>query len=267
LSRREWISRSLSLQALYHGVGDDPARPATAPWVQLTLSDGLVLAAFNEAQARSLKIGKTFKAAILQVADAAAALSSNDLLHRPSGHEPGTASAPICYSSTVCAAAVMAAALRVRTARTPTANGRPDSCTDEARIYFVLHGFKGILCPHREGSKPGRRAVEPIRRQKGRPWDAWFDLGVAEERNDKGRWFSLTATPHVTDDAPQGAPTTAAERGVLRTLARLVLHEAYAPELRSVYDRPTKGALRSQRPGGHGRDDGGCRGVAGLQQE
>lgn len=231
----------IPLAKLYHGVGDDPARPATAPVGSVYTSDGLVLAAFNEAQARSLKIGKTFKAAILQVLQTRQLRPSNDRSNVPPDMNPNS-KAPICYSLD-----------RVRGSRyggcaacphRPYANGKwaPDSCTDEVRIYFVLHGFKGIYALTVKGQSL-KKAVEPIRRQKGRPWDVWFDLGVAEERNDKGRWFSLTATPHVTDDAPQGAPTTAAERGVLRTLARLVLHEAYAPELRSVYDRPTKGAL------------------------
>ncbi len=228
----------IPLAKLYHGVGDDPARPATAPVGSVYTSDGLVLAAFNEAQARSLKIGKTFKAAILQVLQTRQLRAANDRSNVPPDMNPNS-KAPICYSLD-----------RVRGSRygncaacphRPYANGKwaADSCTDEVRIYFVLHGFKGIYAITVKGQSL-KKAVEPIRRQKGKPWDVWFDLGVAEERNDKGRWFSLTATPHVTDDAPQGAPTTAAERGVLRTLARLVLHEAYAPELRGIYERGAK---------------------------
>lgn len=239
--REGFISASVDFKIptakLYHGVGDDPARPATAPVGSVYTSDGLVLAAFNDAQARQLKVGKTFKASVLHVLQTRQLRVSNDKSNLPPDVNPNS-KAPICFSVDrsrgtrygSCAACP----------HRPYANGKysPDSCTDDVRIYFVLHGFKGIYAITVKGQSL-KKAVEPIRRQKGRPWDIWFDIGLSEERNDKGRWFSLTATPHVNDAYPQGEPTTQPERGVLRTLARLVLHESYMSELRSVYTRAT----------------------------
>ena len=220
--------------ALYHGVGDDPARPAAAPVGSVYASDGLVLAAWDKNQARQLKIGQTFEAAIILIEETRTLKMPRDKSKPlPPDIDPDS-KAPICYSLDrqrgsrygACAACP----------NRPYANGKwaPDSCTNDARIYFVLRGFKGIYSISVKGASM-KKAVQVIQRQKGRPWDVWYDIGVSEEKNELGRWFSLTATPHATDDAPQGEPTTQEERGVFRTLSRTVLHESYRAELQRIY--------------------------------
>jgi hypothetical protein len=220
--------------ALYHGVGDDPARPAAAPVGSVYTADGLVLAAWDKNQARSLKIGQTFEAAIILIEETRTLKMPRDKSRPlPPDIDPDS-KAPICYSLDrhrgsrygACAACP----------NRPYANGKwaPDACTNDARIYFVLRGFKGIYAITVKGASM-KKAVQVIQRQKGRPWDVWYDLGVAEEKNELGRWFSLTATPHATDDAPQGEQTTPEERGVFRTLSRTVLHESYLPDLQRIY--------------------------------
>lgn len=222
--------------ALYHGVGDDPSRPAAAPVGSVYTADGLVLAAWDKNQARQLKIGQTFEAAIILIEETRTLKMPRDKSKAlPPDIDPDS-KAPICYSLDrqrgsrygACAACP----------NRPYANGKwaPDACTNDARIYFVLRGFKGIYSINVKGASM-KKAVQVIQRQKGRPWDVWYDLGVSEEKNELGRWFSLTATPHSTDDAPQGEQTTQAERGVFRTLSRTVLHESYRSDLQRIYSQ------------------------------
>lgn len=219
---------------LYHGVGDDPARPAAAPVGSVYTADGLVLAAWDKTQARQLKIGQTFEAAIILIEETRTLKMPRDKSKPlPPDIDPDS-KAPICYSLDrqrgsrygACAACP----------NRPYANGKwaPDSCTNDARVYFVLRGFKGIYSINLKGASM-KKAVQVIQRQKGRPWDVWYDIGLSEEKNELGRWFSLTATPHSTDEAPQGELTSQAARGVFRTLSRTVLHESYRTDLQSIY--------------------------------
>ena len=223
--------------ALYHGVGDDPARPAAAPVGSVYTADGLVLAAWDKNQARQLKIGQTFEAAIILIEETRTLKMPRDKSKPlPPDIDPDS-KAPICYSLDrqrgsrygACAACP----------NRPYANGKwaPDSCTNDARIYFVLRGFKGIYSISVKGASM-KKSVQVIQRQKGRPWDVWYDIGLSEEKNELGRWFSLTATPHATDAAPQGELTTQEERGVFRTLSRTVLHESYRSDLQRIYSQP-----------------------------
>lgn len=235
--------------AIYHGVGDDPARPAAAPVGSVYTADGLVLAAWDKNQARSLKIGQTFEAAVILIEETRTLKMPRDKSKPlPPDIDPDS-KAPICYSLDrqrgsrygACAACP----------NRPYANGKwsPDACTNDARIYFVLRGFKGIYSISVKGASM-KKAVQVIQRQKGRPWDVWYDIGVSEEKNELGRWFSLSATPHATDDAPQGEPTTQEERGVFRTLSRTVLHESYRSDLQRIYAQADAPAVEAHADAG-----------------
>lgn len=221
---------------LYHGVGDDPARPPAAPVGSIYTSDGKILAAWDKQQAKSLKIDQVFTGAAVFLQETRAWWKPRDKSYvLPPDVDP-TSNAPICRS--------LDRAMGDRYGACPACPHRPyakgsydpNGCVNDARLYVVLKDFSAIYAMTLKGASL-KKGVLPIQRINGKPWDLWFDFGLSEERNNQGRWFSLTSTPHTTDNHPQGEPSSAAERGVLRALARTILHEQYKPALEAQYTR------------------------------
>ncbi len=222
---------------IYHGVGDDPGRPGAAPVGSVYTADGRVLACWSKVDAARLKTGQTFVAAVVGLQETRSWWKPRDKNYAlPIDVDPNS-KAPICVSLDrkrgkrygACPACP----------HRPYANGKYDgnSCHDEVKIYFVLRDFSGIYAMTLKGASV-KNGVGPIRRlinTSTAPWDRWFEIGIAEERNNDGRWFSLTGGAHTDDDHPQGLTTTPQERGVLAALSRTVLNEVYKPALQSIY--------------------------------
>jgi hypothetical protein len=81
---------------LYHGVGDDPARPPAAPVGSIYTSDGKILAAWDKQQAKSLKIDQVFTGAAVFLQETRAWWKPRDKAYvLPPDVDP-TSNAPIC---------------------------------------------------------------------------------------------------------------------------------------------------------------------------
>ena len=220
---------------LYHGVGDDVSRPQLAPVGSLYTSDGKIVAVWDADQAALLKVGQTFKAAIVGLQETRSWWKPRDKSYvLPPDVDPNS-NAPICRSLDrkrgdrygTCPACP----------HRPYANGKYDGngCHDEVQIYLVPSDFSGIYQMTLKGASI-KAAVQPFRRALQTmvdPWDRWFSFGIAEEKNTSGRWFSLTAT-----QVPGAASTVVeAEKHVLGVISRQVMNEVYRPALQSIYER------------------------------
>jgi hypothetical protein len=219
---------------LYHGVGDDAARPQSAPVGSIYTSDGSVLAAWDKTQAKMLKIGQTFVGTVVAVQETRSWWRPRDKnFPLPPDVDPNS-KAPICRSLDRARGTRYGACAACPHRPYVKGSYEPNGCQNDVRLYIVLRDFTGMYAMTVKGGSV-KKAVVPILRTKGVPWSVWFDFGLAEERNEQGRWFSMTAQAHVDDDHPQGIPTTPEERNVLRALARTILHESYKPELEKIY--------------------------------
>lgn len=220
---------------LYHGVGDDASRPKLAPVGSIYTSDGKIVAVWDADQAGLLKVGQTFKAAVVGLQETRSWWKPRDKSYvLPPDVDPNS-NAPICrsldrkrgdrYGS--CSACP----------HRPYANGKYDGngCHDEVQIYLVPADFSGIYQMTLKGASI-KNAVQPFRRALQTmvdPWDRWFAFGIAEEKNNSGRWFSLTASqvPGATGVVAEN------EKHVLGVISRQVMNEVYRPALQNIYER------------------------------
>lgn len=226
---------------IFQGIGDDPAKPDTAPVGSLYSSNRELLLVADPAQARMCGAPTTITVAvILLIKSRTWWKPKRASFVPPTGVDP-TSKAPICQSPDrvtgsrfgTCAACP----------HRPFAKGAfdPDACTDDAIIYFVIKGFKGIYSMPVKGASL-KLAVAAIERSKGKLWDQWFDLSLAPQSNSSGKWYVVAAKTHSTDAAPQGLATTPQERFVFKALSSMMLHEAVAPSFARVYDAKGKSA-------------------------
>ena len=221
---------------LYHGVGDDPGRPASAPVGSLYANNKLIIA-WDKNSAEHQGVGTSFSAAVIGFYETRSwwPPRKKDFIF-PAGVDSNTRG-PICRSLDrkkgerfgECAACPYR----------PYANGKyePDSCSDDVVLYIVMQGFSDIYRMVLKGASV-KKAIQPIKRAASNlttPWDIWFEFSLSEERNTQGRWFSVAAQPKVNRENPAGVPTTGAERGLLSALSRQVLNEVYKPELQRIY--------------------------------
>lgn len=232
-----------SLQ-IFQGIGDNPALPDGAPVGSVFSSNRELLACYDAASARTHRVGTSITVAVLLITKTRTWWKPKRATFVvPHGVDP-TSKAPICQSPDrvtgtrygTCAACV----------NKPFAKGAydPDACSDDATVYVVIKGFKGIYSIGMKGASL-KLAVAAIERTKGKLWDSWFDLTLAPQSNSSGKWYVFAARSHATDAAPHGLQTTSAERNVFKALSAMMLHEAVTPQFERVYNPKTQ-ALTAQ---------------------
>lgn len=219
---------------MYHGVGDDPGKPALAPVGSIWSGDGRIVCVWDKGQAKLLNVGQTFDAAVVGLQEARTWWPPRDKsIPLPEGVDPAS-KGPICKSLD-----------RKRGERygncgacphRPYANGKynANGCHDEIVFYLVMRDFTGIYQITLKGASI-KNAVAPFRRSLTsmiKPWDKWFTFGLAEEKNTSGRWFSLTAVP-----ASDGPAVQESEHALLGAISRQILMEIYKPALQAAYER------------------------------
>lgn len=227
-----------SLQ-IFQGIGDNPALPDGAPVGSVFSSNRELLACFDAASARANKVGTSITVAVLLIVKSRTWWKPKRATFVvPHGVDPAS-KAPICQSPDrvtgtrygTCAACP----------NKPFAKGSydPDACSDDATVYVVVKGFKGIYSIGMKGASL-KLAVAAIERSKGKLWDTWYDLTLAPQTNASGKWYVFSARSHATDEAPHGLQTTALERNVFKALSAMMLHEAVTPQFARVYNPKTQ---------------------------
>lgn len=223
---------------LYHGVGDDPGRPASAPVGCVYTNEGRILVAFDKQNARNAGCKTTFEAAVLSIQETRSWWKprNNPKFVLPPGVDADS-KAPICTSHDRKRGGRFGDC--VACPHRPYANGKynDSGCADDYRLYFIMKDFSGIFEMTLKG-KSVAAAIRPLQRRikaMSTPWDIWFEFGLKEEKNEQGKWFSLTAQPFTDDKNPQFVPLTDVEKHVCNALSRQIINEVYLPKLESVY--------------------------------
>lgn len=220
---------------IFQGTGDDPSRPTVAPVGSLYSSNTELLLCADKALARQNKVSDTLRIAVVLLVESRSWWKpKRENFVPPVGVDPNS-KAPICQSPD-----------RKRGTRYGACDACPyrpfakgtydaDSCSDDATIYFVVYGFKGLYSMQlKSGSL--KLAVAPLKRIPGKLWDRWMELSLVPQTNAKGKWFVAKIQPFGTDEDAKGLPTSEAERHLFKGLSSTILHGAVMQSFARVYN-------------------------------
>ncbi len=232
---------------IFHGVGNDEARPKLLPRGGIYSDQGDMLCV-PEDHSEMLKTPGKIIVAVLMIAETRhlwRPMDKKKVHLLPPGID-ADGKGPICRSLD----------RMVGDKYGPTCDACPYSawaqgedkltCGKDYSVYFAVMNpdmtFKGIFHMNiaKSSVKPGAGPIKKATDNWPVPYHAFFELSTKEESSKTGEsfsWFNLISKPISNPANPKGIVTTGADRVLFESLSRKIATTAYLPALASVYSR------------------------------
>jgi hypothetical protein len=233
---------------IFHGVGNDEARPKLLPRGGIYSDQGDMLCV-PEDHAEMLKTPSKIIVAVLMLAETRHLWRPMDKkkVHLLPPGVDADGKGPICRSLDRV----------VGDKYGPTCDACPYSawaqgedkltCGKDYSVYFAVMNpdmtFRGIFHMNiaKSSVKPGAGPIKKATDNWSVPYHAFFELTTKEETSknpgESFSWFNLVSKPLSNTANPKGIVTTGADRALFEALNRKIATTAYLPALASVYAR------------------------------
>lgn len=235
---------------IYQGIGNDDMRPQMVPVGGVYTRDGRILAVPNNF-ANVIKAPQSVRAIVISIYEGQSFWPSrgDDGKGRvPPGEHPFekipfsmVSERPYCRSLDQVRGDVFGDCASC-TYRPFAERGVPNDCKTDMQLYVVLADFTGlyrILLTGRSVGNAGKSIAKWMNNWSN-PWARVFEFeAVAKtgEKNSSNRWFEWQVRLAVSQEYPEGIPTTEEEKKLFQLLSNQVSAELYFPNLVNLYNQ------------------------------
>lgn len=205
---------------VYHGTGNDPARPRQTLTGQFYSSDSRV-------------IGEKFNAAVLAIYE------GQTLWPQQGSGAANESKAPICQSMDRQMGSkygpCSSCALNPRT-RAYTQGG----CSEDVTVYLLDQDFTAIYeLKFSKTSLGAGRSLMNVLKKENQVWDRWFTVEAKERVEGKNKWYVVQCSP-LADPAKVNTPKTA--HPLFQALSKVIDTDVYYRKIADIYDRAKNSA-------------------------
>ena len=210
---------------LYHGVGNDPVRPAKMVAGEFYTGDSRV-------------VGEKFNAVVLH-------FYMGRILWPPQGSTDSKA--PICVSADRVTGSKYGSCLSCELAKRPYVQG---GCMQEITFFLLDEDMTSIyeLKFSKTSYKDGESLMKVINKSEN-IWDRWVTFEAQERTEGTKRWFVQKASPVMDPKNPDKANTPKELHKLFSDLSKIIDADVYYPFLAEIHDR-LNGTAKEKPAGG-----------------
>lgn len=224
---------------IYQGTGEDANRPETTPVGSIYGTDGTVLSVPSAfvAQWKASGVGGAVRVALLSLVEARTFWPPrNNDDFKIEGLEIKK-NVPICKSLDRKRGNQFGDCSACGYRPFKDGNFNPEGCKDDIHAFFITSDFKHLyrFVITSTSLKAGGLPIKKKSQNWPKPWSYFFDLSTKSESKETKRWFTLSPSVAVNDDAPQGLSPTIAEQKLMALLCRQIDADLFYPQLAEIY--------------------------------